>query len=141
VERLTADDAGEVLTLQRAAYVGESMVYDQFLPPLFENLESVRDALEELTVLGLRDERGRLVGVVRVKPDGEIARLAVAPDRQHQGLGTQLLQAAMEHGGTWLFTGHRSEANLRLYARHGFEETHREPFDDHELIYLRLPEA
>jgi hypothetical protein len=36
VEVLTARDAGEVLTLQRAAYVGEAMLYDQFLPPLHE---------------------------------------------------------------------------------------------------------
>ena len=41
VEVLTARDAGEMLTLQRAAYVGEAMLYDQFLPPLFETLDEV----------------------------------------------------------------------------------------------------
>jgi ribosomal protein S18 acetylase RimI-like enzyme len=91
-------------------------------------------------VLGIRDE-GRLIGTVRIKPDGEIARLAVAPDRQHEGLGTRLLEAAIARGGTWLFTGDRSEANLRLYRRHGFEETHREPAPGHVLIYLRRPGA
>jgi GNAT superfamily N-acetyltransferase len=69
------------------------------------------------------------------------ARLAVAPDRQHEGLGTRLLQAAIEHGGTWLFTGDRSEGNLRLYREQGFEETHREPVPGHELVYLRRPAA
>ena len=72
---------------------------------------------------------------------GDRVQLAVAPDRQHEGLGTRLLTAAIERGGSWLFTGDRSEANLRLYRRHGFEETHREPVPGHELIYLRRPEA
>jgi len=141
VEVLSGDDAGEVLTLQRAAYVGEAMLYDQFLPPLFETLDEVADVLaSDVTVLGLRDGP-RLIGTVRIKPDGEIARLAVAPDRQHEGLGTRLLAAAIEHGGTWLFTGDRSDANLRLYRRHGFEETHREPAPGHTLIFLKRPEA
>ena len=141
MEVLTARDAGEVLTLQRAAYVGEAMIYDQFLPPLFETLDEVREVLDgDIEVLGIRDA-GRLIGMVRVKPDGEIARLAVAPDRQHEGLGTRLLEAAIERGGTWLFTGASSESNLRLYRRHGFEETHREPVPGHELIYLRRPAA
>ena len=141
MEVLTARDAGEVLTIQRAAYVGEAMLYDQFLPPLFETLEEVREVLaSDVLVLGVRDD-GRLIGAVRVKPDGEIARLTVAPDRQHEGLGTRLLEAAIERGGTWLFTGDRSEANLRLYRRHGFEETHREPAPGHELVYLKRPAA
>ena len=136
MEVLSGDDAGEVLTLQRAAYVGEAMLYDQFLPPLFETLDEVRAVLaSDVLMLGIRDD-GRLIGAVRIKPDGEIARLAVAPDRQHEGLGTRLLEAAIERGGTWLFTGDRSEANLRLYRRHGFEETHREPVPGHELVYL-----
>ncbi len=141
MEVLTARDAGEVLTLQRAAYVGEAMIYDQFLPPLFETLDEVREVLDgDIEVLGIRDA-GRLIGMVRVKPDGEIARLAVAPDRQHEGLGTRLLEAAIERGGTWLFTGASSESNLRLYRRHGFEETHREAVPGHELVYLRRPAA
>jgi ribosomal protein S18 acetylase RimI-like enzyme len=141
VEVLSARDAGEVLTLQRAAYVGEAMLYDQFLPPLFETLDEVADVLaSDVTVLGLRDGP-RLIGTVRIKPDGEIARLAVAPDRQHEGLGTRLLEAATAHGGTWLFTGDRSEANLRLYRRHGFEEVRREPVPGHELVYLTRPAA
>jgi GNAT superfamily N-acetyltransferase len=138
---MTEADAGELLTLQRAAYVGEAMLYDQFLPPLFETLDEIRAVLGgDTTVLGIRDGH-RLIGTVRIKPDGEIGRLAVAPDRQHEGLGTTLLQAAIDHGGTWLFTGDRSASNLRLYRRHGFEETHREPAPGHELIFLRRPEG
>ena len=46
---LGPDDAGEILTLQRAAYVGEAMLYDQFLPPLHETLEEIRAVLQATT--------------------------------------------------------------------------------------------
>lgn len=142
MEELTPRDAGEILTLQRAAYVGEAMLYDQFLPPLSETMDEIHAVLgdPDVVVLGIRDD-GRLIGTARVKADGEIARVAVAPDRQHEGLGTRLLEAAIERGGTWLFTGDRSEANLRLYRRHGFQETHRVPVPGHELVYLTRPGA
>ena len=142
MEDLGPEAAGELLTLQRAAYVGESLIYGQFLPPLHETLDEVRAALadRDVTVLGIRDD-GRLIGTARVKRDGEIARIAVAPDRQHEGLGRRLLEAAIERGGTWLFTGDRSERNLHLYRSHGFEETHRVPVPGHTLVYLRRPGA
>ncbi|RKQ90959.1 acetyltransferase (GNAT) family protein [Solirubrobacter pauli] len=137
ITRLGVDDAGELLTVQRAAYVGESMVYDQFLPPLTETLDEVRAVLarDDAVVLGLR-EHGRLLGAVRVMPSGEVARLCVAPDRQGDGVGTALLRAAIAAGGTWLFTGDRSLGNLRLYEKHGFTEQRREPFGDHNLVFL-----
>lgn len=99
---LHAQDAGELLTLQRAAYVTEAQAHDDAcLPPLLETLAEVRATLQSdaTTVLGIRD-RGRLVATVRVHHDpadpgtAEIARLAVAPDRQGEGLGTRLLVAA-----------------------------------------------
>ncbi len=49
IRPLGVDDAGELLTIQRAAYVGESMVYDQFLPPLRETLEQVVAVLARTT--------------------------------------------------------------------------------------------
>ena len=58
-----------------------------------------------------------------------IARLVVAPDVQGRGIGRALL-AAVEaaHVGRVarfaLFTGHRSEGNLRLYRSTGYVETH-----------------
>lgn len=71
----------------------------------------------------------RIVGSVRGRREGDtwhIGRLVVAPDRQGEGLGSRLLrviEAAAEDGiGICaLFTGERSDANLRLYARHGYD--------------------
>ncbi len=90
---------------------------------------------------GLR--RGpRLVAAVRLRDLGhgsvDLGRLMVAPDLQGQGLGSRLLlrSEALVPAGTreiHLFTGERSEANLRLYRRHGYVETHRTPAGGHDL--------
>jgi ribosomal protein S18 acetylase RimI-like enzyme len=125
-------DAGEVFTVQRAAYVTEAQHYgDPHLAPLTESLDAVRAAIAAGHVLVVRDG-GRLVGAVRATVEGgtcHIGRLVVAPDAQGRGIGTALL-AAVEalHAGRVqrfaLFTGHRSEGNLRLYRAAGYEETH-----------------
>src|SRR4051812_40122712 len=104
--RLTAADAGETLTVQRAAYVTEAQKHDDLrLPPLTQTLEDLRTELADPAVvaLGLR-ERGRLIGTVRLRPwpdepaVRELARLAVVPDRQGEGLGARLLAEAEAHG-------------------------------------------
>jgi GNAT superfamily N-acetyltransferase len=149
---LSVEDAGELLTVQRAAYIAEAQAHDDpRLPPLLETLAELRSDLrsEGTTALGIRD-RGRLVATVRVRHDAadpgtaEIARLAVAPDRQGEGLGTRLLVAAERHtrpGVTTLalFTGEHSHGNLRLYERHGYAETHRTSAGTHRLVHMQKP--
>ena len=147
---LGVEDAGELLTLQRAAYVTEAQAHDDpGLPPLRQTLDELRSELRSaaVTALGIRDG-GRLVATVRLRHaaadphTAEIARLAVAPDRQGEGLGTRLLVEA-EHRvrprvtALDLFTGDRSERSLRLYARHGYVETHRTPAGTHQLVHMR----
>ena len=145
---LTPADAGEVLTLQRAAYASEAQLYgDPFLPALTQKLHELR---AELTGpgLGIRDG-GRLVAAVRwTVADGvaHIGRLTVAPDLQGHGLGTRLLReaeasAAASGAITFeLFTGHLSIANIRLYEREGYVEFRREPLQPGvELVFLRKP--
>jgi ribosomal protein S18 acetylase RimI-like enzyme len=123
----TPDDAGELLTLQRAAYLSEGAAYQSFtLPPLTETLAEVRAATRELLVL--KAVAGtRIVGAVRARVEGDtghVGRLAVAPDVQGLGVGTALLRAVEERlpgvRRFELFTGRHSEANLRLYRRLGY---------------------
>ncbi|WP_200209214.1 GNAT family N-acetyltransferase [Micromonospora coerulea] len=122
-------DAGEILTVQRAAYLVEARRYgDLFLPPLTETLDEVRAALAgPATVLAAR-VGGRLVGSVRAELDGgtaHVGRLSVAPDQQGRGVGGRLLAAieaacAGRADRCALFTGAESAENLRLYHRHGY---------------------
>ncbi|MEP9393098.1 GNAT family N-acetyltransferase [Gordonia sp. VNK1] len=147
---LSASDAGELLTLQRAAYVTEAQAHDDvWRPPLVQSPDEVTTELSASNVLalGLRDTNGRLVGAVRVTVDpattiAELGRLVVAPDVQGQGLGSRLLALAEQRlppevGEMRLFTGDRSVGNLRLYARVGFRETHRTPTSGgYALVHL-----
>ncbi|WP_067128650.1 GNAT family N-acetyltransferase [Microtetraspora malaysiensis] len=165
IERASPEDAGEILTLQRAAYVTEAQMYgDPFITPLVESQEQLRRAIETGVVLKAV-EGARVVGSVRGRlpdPLGQegvqartgrreapssgptclVARLVVAPDRQGGGIGTALLEAlheaVPEAVAFDLFTGHLSEGNLRLYRRLGYRETRRERVQDHlTLIHMR----
>jgi GNAT superfamily N-acetyltransferase len=144
--RLGPSDAGELLTLQRAAYVTEAQLHDDpHLPPLTETLEEARAELADpaVVVLGVRDG-GRLVASVRLRDRGDgrigLGRLCVAPDRQGEGLGTMLLRAGESAFpgvvAVELITGGRSERNLRLYGREGYAETHRTAAGTHDLVHL-----
>lgn len=151
VVTLSAKDAGELFTLQRAAYVTEAQAHEDLnLPPLVESLTEVTNELEkpEVDSFGLRDGAQRLVGAVRVRvlpensPYAEVGRLVVAPDVQGRGLGSRLLELVEERASEEitelkLFTGERSVGNLRLYARFGYQETHRVPTSSgYALVYL-----
>jgi len=157
---LGAEDAGEVLTLQRAAYITEAQAHrDVDLPPLRQLLSELTAELNDQEVLaaGWRDEAGRLVAAVRVRVRqsaptvAEVGRLTVVPDRQGQGLGSSLLMAVDRRlpasvTELRLFTGERSEGNLRLYERLGYTETHREAIPAgytlvHYTKYRDLPRA
>jgi GNAT superfamily N-acetyltransferase len=144
VKRLGVADAGEVLTLQRAAYVTEARAHDDWdLPPLLETLDETRAALASCLSWGIR-ENARLVASVRLTVTGHvgvIGRLVVAPDRQECGLGGGLLAFAESEAPTEvtvfrLFTGSKSAGPLHLYAKHGYRETHRTPENNHELVHL-----
>jgi ribosomal protein S18 acetylase RimI-like enzyme len=144
--RLGLPDAGELLTLQRAAYVPVARAHCTFdLPPLLETTEQIHAVLRDPACLawGLRAE-GRLVAGVRIRVSGavgEIGRLIVAPDQQGRGLGSSLLLAAEERlprGVTILrlFTGEHSPGPLRLYPRLGYRETHRSPEGHYRLVHF-----
>jgi len=142
-------DAGEVLTLQRAAFVQEALIYDTVrMPPLTQSLDELR---AELAVnLGQVALQGsRLVGAVRARRESDlllIGRLAIAPDVQGLGIGSRLLAAVEDRGRgagcreAELFSGSLSEANLRLYESLGYLETQRVDGDDGiQQVFLRKP--
>lgn len=135
IEPARPEDAGSILTVQRAAYVSEAQLYgDPFITPLTESPAQVRAAIDGDGIVLVARLGPRVVGAVRGLVNGrtaQIGRLVVAPDEQRHGIATRLMDAveaalAAECDEFALFTGHLSEANLRLYRRRGYIETRRE---------------
>jgi ribosomal protein S18 acetylase RimI-like enzyme len=125
------EDAGELMTVQRAAFLIEGELNDSFtLPPLTETLDEVRKAIESDTVVLVARLGHRIVGSVRgIATDGtgHVGRLSVAPDMHGRGIGRDLM-AAIEAALAdrvrryELFTGATSENNLRMYRRLGYHD-------------------
>jgi GNAT superfamily N-acetyltransferase len=124
-------DAGELLTVQLAAYVTVAQQYSApDVPPLRETIDQILADINAPDVLVFGAWLGsRLVGSVRGRPDGdrmEVARFAVAPDVRGRGVGRALLgalEAAVPAGvrTLWLRTGEVSTDSIRLYRNAGYE--------------------
>jgi ribosomal protein S18 acetylase RimI-like enzyme len=125
-------DAGELMTVQRAAFLSEGELNGSFrLPPMTETVEEVRAAITDPDTTVLVARLGhRLVGSVRGRVEdgtGHVGRLAVAPDLQGRGLGRRLMAAVEQElagrvGRFEIFTGATSEGNLRLYRSLGYTD-------------------
>jgi ribosomal protein S18 acetylase RimI-like enzyme len=147
----TEQDAEQIFRLQYPCFQGEAALYGNYrIAPLVQTLDSVRQELASdcVYVARLGEE---VVGSVRgtVTEDGaaSIGRLCVHPRLQGHGIGARLLRAAEsalagERGATKfrLFTGHRSEGNLRLYRRVGYQTVGTsEGSDGVRMIVLEKP--
>jgi len=140
----TLDDAADILDLQKRAYESEARLYDDWsLPPLIQTLPEL---LEEFAAsLFLKAHIAtRLVGSVRAREtDGvcRIGRLIVEPQLQGRGIGTLLMrhiEAAHPKARVFeLFTGSRSEGNIRLYERLGYQRVREKALSPSvTLVYL-----
>ena len=131
VEPARIEDAGELMTVQRAAFLIEGELNNSFtLPPLTETLDEVRAAIESDTEVLVARLGHRIVGSVRgtaVDGTGHVGRLSVAPDMHGRGIG-RMLMAAIETALAdrvaryQLFTGATSQNNLRMYRRLGYTD-------------------
>ncbi|MGH3465082.1 MAG: tRNA (guanosine(37)-N1)-methyltransferase TrmD [Kribbellaceae bacterium] len=131
-------DAGELVTVLRAAFLTEAQAYGvSSTPPLEETsgelARRIRSGGVWKAVLG-----ERIVGTVRTSADPDdpqvllLERLAIAPDLQRRGIGQALLTAVErtagpEVAGFRLTVGSIQDDNLRFYARAGYRETGRRP--------------
>ncbi|MCX4552162.1 GNAT family N-acetyltransferase [Streptomyces sp. NBC_01387] len=127
----TAQDTEQILKLQYLCYQGEAELYgDYSIEPLTQTLDALRAELADGygLVARLGDE---VVASVRGGVDASgtvrIAKLIVHPRMQRHGIGGRLLTAIERQFASeaaakrfQLFTGQRSEGNLRLYRSHGY---------------------
>jgi ribosomal protein S18 acetylase RimI-like enzyme len=145
IEPALRPDAEAILVLQKLAYQSEAALYDDYdIPPLRQTLEEIEAEFADHVFLKALTS-GELVGSVRARQAGEVCevgRLIVDPAHQGRGIGRLLMRAIEERfeGVRWfeLFTGHRSERNLRLYRGLGYVDVREEPVSPVlTLVYLR----
>ncbi|MGW2345234.1 GNAT family N-acetyltransferase [Streptomyces sp. NPDC001661] len=141
ISAATEADAEQILKLQYLCYQSEAQLYgDYSIEPLTQSLDSVRAELTRGTVLVARlgDEVVASVrGTVDADGTAHINKLIVHPRMQRHGLGGRLLAAVETELGAagtakrfQLFTGHRSDHNLRLYRQHGYAPVSTERVDE-----------
>lgn len=131
----TPADAGELLTLQRAAYLPEGRLHGSFeIPPLTETLVELTAAITSDAFM-VAWMGTRIVGSVRgsLLADHQwyVGRLMVAPDQQGTGIGGRLLaaieaRAPQSVSSFRLTTGGNSARNVGFYTRRGYIEVHRD---------------
>ncbi|MGW8765996.1 GNAT family N-acetyltransferase [Streptomyces sp. NPDC055815] len=130
-------DAEHILKLQYLCYQSEAELYgDWSIEPLTQSLDALRAELDEGYGLVARLGEEVVASVrARIDEDGtvRIAKLIVHPRMQRHGLGGRLLDGIERHFASeaeetasakrfQLFTGHRSEGNLRLYRSKGYAQ-------------------
>jgi len=126
----TVTDAAQILALQSRAYESEARLSEDWtIPPMTQTLESLRSEIQHDVVLKAVEDQ-TIIGSVRATVSDnicQIGRLMVHPNHQGRGIGTALMQAIEARfpavSGFELFTGSRSEGNIRLYVRLGYAVT------------------
>lgn len=143
--RAERGDLARILEIQIKAYQSEAVLYqDPLLPPLRQTLPELEAEFASKIFLKAV-EAGRIVGSVRLQLQGDaclVGKLVVDPAHQGRGIGTKLLLKAetmcAQTRRFELFTGSKSEGNLRLYGRLGYVPFRHEILSDKvELVYLQ----
>src|SRR5699024_1085351 len=152
IRRAGPEDAGELCTLQRAAFVDEAQDFgDPFILSLTEGQdERVTEILTDEHTLALVAVNGhRIVGSVRarvVDSSAVLTRLAVAPDLRRRGIARVLLERVEEALRVWrphlttlsLSAGSQDNGQLRQYRELGYTEASRERIAEHlVMVHMR----
>ena len=122
------EDLQKILDLQYLAYQSEARLFDnQDIPPLKQTLADVENEYQKGMILKALDEGETIIGSVRAFCDSGtvyIGKLMVHPSKQGQGIGTKLLlemEKQYPNQRYELFTSSRSERNIALYKKLGYE--------------------
>ncbi|MCM1083407.1 MAG: GNAT family N-acetyltransferase [Clostridium sp.] len=144
IKRAEKKDLKTILDLQYLAYQSEAKLFnDSNIPPLRQTLAEVESEYEKGVVLKAVDENNTIIGSVRAYCDNDtvyIGKLMVHPEKQGQGIGTQLLSAIENECPKQryeLFTSSKSKKNIELYEKLGYKIfSEKQITDELKFVYL-----
>ncbi|MEM9339611.1 MAG: GNAT family N-acetyltransferase [Bacteroidota bacterium] len=137
-------DLEQILALQKACYLEEAELYDDFeIPPLTQTIDSIKVDYQKEKFLKIESE-GKVIGSVRGYIEAgtcKIGRLIVSRDFRNVGLGKRLMkeiESQFDLADRFeLFTGHKSDRNLSFYVKLGYSEFTKKRINEKlELIFL-----
>jgi len=137
LEAATGEDLELILRLQKRAFSGQALIYNDFnLPSLTQTLDDLNQEFTSKTIYKVATD-GNIIASIRCFIADRILhieKLIVDPDLQNRGIGTQIMRALEKRYATAvdryaLSTGHKSARNLHLYKKLGYKEVRQEPLN------------
>ena len=141
----TMEDLDNILRLQKECYQTEAELHNEYsIPPLVQSLESVKEDFTTGVLFLKCIIDGNIIGSVRgFSRNGTtyIGRLIVKKEFQNNKIGQRLMHAIESRLNDCsryeLFTGYKSEKNIKLYQKLGYQEFKRQVINDRlTLVYL-----
>jgi phosphoribosylformimino-5-aminoimidazole carboxamide ribotide isomerase len=138
------EDSAELVRILKAAFMLEAIRYNKFdIPPLLETVENFAASFADLTIYKA-EQNGKIVGSVNTRVENGtcyIGRLIVDPEYHNQGIGKQLMTSAEADNPQVtrfeLFTGYRSEKNIKFYEKQGYTIYAQKMYEeDFGMVYL-----
>ncbi len=142
LRRATDPDVAAIRALVDAAYRDYTPLLGRTPTPMLTDFAAaVRD--HDVWVL---DSGRQLIGVLELIARSDhlwVDNVAIDPAFQGRGLGRRLLGFAdhearrLDLPAIGLLTNERYVANIAMYERYGYRETHREPYRGTDLVHFR----
>jgi len=145
ITRAEISDIQEILDMQYSAFQEEARVINNYqIQPLVQKYEDVLLELQKGIILKAIDHSGKIVGSIRGFEETGVffvAKLAVSPKMQKQGIGSALLREIEKVSGCEkfeLYTRKECFSNVRLYEKHGYKTFKEEKVDDSlTFVYMK----
>jgi GNAT superfamily N-acetyltransferase len=142
LRRAVDEDVDAIATLVDAAYRDYTPLLGRTPTPMLTDFAA---AVREHDVWVL-EAAPRLVGVIELIVENDrlwVHNVAIDPSVQGRGFGRRLLSFAEDEArrlglpAIGLLTNERYVANIAMYQRYGYRETHREPYRGTDLVHFR----
>ena len=145
IKKVTHEDLSSILHLQKLAYLSEAKLLNNYsIQPLTQTLEELEKEFSKGIILKIEDGMtNEIIGSIRSYEENDrvyIGKLMVHPDYQNRGIGTKLLkiiETYYKNKTFELFTSNKSEKNILLYKKNGYNEYKRKTVSENlELIFM-----